>query len=195
MSGEGFDRLWVKHFYDEIGFPAVGSLEPVIWIGLIRMGSAFLGIFGVEFVRRRLDTNSHRSLSRSLFAVTAVQVVMVVAISLATSFYVGMLSFWIMVVSARIYEPLFLAWINQNVASNVRATVISMNSQMDAIGQIAGGPPIGIVGTLASLRAALFMSGMLLVPSLMLYVRAYGQGPTATEEQKREPVAIEADSS
>lgn len=186
MHSEGFDRLWVKHFYDELHFPLTGNLEPVVWIGVIRMGSAVLGIFSLEFVRRRLDTGSHASVTRGLFVITAIQVVTVSIMALAGGFYVGMVAFWATVVAARNYEPLFLAWINQNVASNVRATVISMNSQMDAIGQIAGGPPLGIVGTLASLRAALLVSAMLLVPSLLLYVRALGQGP-ATGEDARAP--------
>ena len=177
MSGEGFDRLWVKHFYDNLGFPIAGGLEPVVWIGVIRMGSALLGILSLEFVRRKLDTGSHKTVARSLFAITAVQVITVTAMALAGGFYLGMAAFWATVMAARNYEPLFLAWINQNVDSNVRATVISMNSQMDAIGQISGGPPTGVIAMLASLRAALVVSAMLLVPSLLLYVRAMGQGP------------------
>jgi DHA3 family tetracycline resistance protein-like MFS transporter len=151
------------------------------------MGSALLGIFSLEYVRRHLDTDSHTSVTRGLFVITAVQVVTVSVMALAGGFYMGMIAFWATVVAARNYEPLFLAWINQNVASNVRATVISMNSQMDAIGQIAGGPPIGLIGTLASLRAALLVSAMLLVPSLLLYVRALGQG-RATGEDSLDPV-------
>jgi MFS transporter, DHA3 family, tetracycline resistance protein len=188
MHSEGFDRLWVKHFYDELHFPSAGNLEPVVWIGVIRMGSALLGIFSLEFVRRRLDTDSHASVTRGLFVITAVQVVTVSVMALAGGFYMGMIAFWATVVAARNYEPLYLAWINQNVASNVRATVISMNRQMDAIGQIAGGPPIGLIGTLASLRAALLVSAMLLVPSLLLYVRALGQG-RATGEGSLDPAS------
>jgi DHA3 family tetracycline resistance protein-like MFS transporter len=45
-----------------------------------------------------------------------------------------------------------------------------MQSQTDAIGQMAGGPPIGFVGQL-SLRAALIASGILLSPALVLLQR------------------------
>jgi MFS transporter, DHA3 family, tetracycline resistance protein len=38
MSEEGFDRLYVKHFLDGVGLPAVGSLEPVVWFGIIGAG-------------------------------------------------------------------------------------------------------------------------------------------------------------
>jgi len=54
----------------------------------------------------------------------------------------------------------------------VRATVISMGSQANALGQVAGGPAIGAVGTLAGIRAALVGAAITLSPSLWLYARA-----------------------
>jgi hypothetical protein len=58
----------------------------------------------------------------------------------------------------------------------VRATVISMSSQTDALGRTLGGPAIGVVGSLASLRTALSAAGLALVPALLFYFRAFGQG-------------------
>jgi len=70
-----------------------------------------------------------------------------------------------------INNPLQTAWINQHVDSGVRATVISISSQSDAVGQIAGGPVVGYVGVLASVRAALVVGGCILTPALVLYAR------------------------
>ncbi|MDQ4045355.1 MAG: hypothetical protein M3173_07895, partial [Chloroflexota bacterium] len=72
--------------------------------------------------------------------------------------------------------PLSAAWINQNIDSRVRATVISMSGQADAIGQIVGGPGVGAVGNLFGLRAAMAAAGAILIPGLALYARALGQG-------------------
>jgi DHA3 family tetracycline resistance protein-like MFS transporter len=55
----------------------------------------------------------------------------------------------------------------------VRATIISMRGQIDALGQIAGGPPVGAVGTLVSLRAALVTSCAILSPVLLLFAYAF----------------------
>jgi len=176
IHSEGFDRLWIKHFYDNLGFPVVGSLEPVVWIGAIRMGAALLGIIVIEVVRRRLNITSHAAVSRGLFLVFGLQAVTVCVLATAGGFVVGMLAFWSTVMIARAYHPLYLAWINQNVDSSVRATVLSMSSQVDAIGQIAGGPPVGLIGSLISLRAAIFVSGLALLPALPLFMRAFGQG-------------------
>jgi DHA3 family tetracycline resistance protein-like MFS transporter len=65
-----------------------------------------------------------------------------------------------------------MAWVNQRLDSQVRATVISMSSQVDALGQIIGGPIVGAIGTLVSLRAALLSSAAILSPVLILFSRA-----------------------
>ncbi|HAX25413.1 MAG TPA: hypothetical protein DCX80_10280, partial [Chloroflexi bacterium] len=81
-----------------------------------------------------------------------------------------------------INSPLTSAWINQSVDPRVRATVISMSGQADAIGQVAGGPGIGAIGSTMSLRAALSAATLALVPSLLLYTRALQQGEAPVVE-------------
>jgi hypothetical protein len=50
--------------------------------------------------------------------------------------------------------------------------VLSITSQADAIGQTAGGPALGAVGTVFSIRAALVAGAAVLAPALGLYGRA-----------------------
>ena len=73
-----------------------------------------------------------------------------------------------------VLTPLYDAWVVQHVDARVRATMISMINQTDALGQIAGGPVVGAVG-LRSLRAALVLSAALLAPAAGLFARARGQ--------------------
>ena len=68
----------------------------------------------------------------------------------------------------RISDPFWTAWVNQRLSPQVRATVISMSSHANALGQIAGGPAVGAIGTFWSLRAALLSSALLLTPVLGL---------------------------
>jgi MFS family permease len=65
--------------------------------------------------------------------------------------------------------PVYNAWMNQNVTSNVRATVFSMCNQADAIGQVLGGPLLGLIATAISLRISLLVSGLILLPVFFLY--------------------------
>jgi hypothetical protein len=60
---------------------------------------------------------------------------------------------------------------NRSLDPGARATVISMNSQTNAIGQIGGGPALGWVGNSVSIRAALLGSALLLTPIVALYAR------------------------
>jgi hypothetical protein len=70
-------------------------------------------------------------------------------------------------------EPIYTTWLTQNIDAKVRATVISMRGQVDAFGQIVGGPPVGYVGTLFSLRAAMVVVSVLLSPVLILFAYAF----------------------
>ena len=72
----------------------------------------------------------------------------------------------------------------------MRATVISISSQANAFGQIAGGPVIDAVGTFGGIRAALTVAGVVLSPALVLYawaVRHGGTEPTLEEEDQADP--------
>jgi len=58
-----------------------------------------------------------------------------------------------------------------------RATLLSVDDQADALGQIVGGPIIGVVASGISIRAALVCSAALLAIALALFARALGQAP------------------
>ena len=57
------------------------------------------------------------------------------------------------------------------VSPSVRATVFSITSQADAIGQWTGGPAIGAIGNAFGIRAALVLGASLLSPAVALYAR------------------------
>jgi DHA3 family tetracycline resistance protein-like MFS transporter len=59
-----------------------------------------------------------------------------------------------------------------NTEPSTRATVFSLCGQADAAGQIAGGPPIGLIGERASVRAALVATGVLFAPAVALTAAA-----------------------
>ena len=184
MASEGFDRLWTVHLLETVGLPGLGRLDPVVWFGLIGVGSMLIGIAATEALRRRIDTADQRVVARALLAINAGLVVAVVAFGLAGSFAAALTAFWVATLLRDLSGPLHAAWLNQHVEARVRATVLSMGNQLNALGQIAGGPAIGAVGN-ASVRVALVISGLLLAPALPLVARAARQGdgtPVVGEE-------------
>jgi len=90
--------------------------------------------------------------------------------ALAQSLGLAIGAFFVFSLSRGLIGPLFATWTNQHIESQVRATVLSMQSQLDAIGQISSGPPVGVVGRF-SLRLALLVSAGMLTPSLFLLYR------------------------
>jgi DHA3 family tetracycline resistance protein-like MFS transporter len=62
--------------------------------------------------------------------------------------------------------------LTQHIDAKVRATVISTCGQIDAFGQIVGGPPVGYLGNMFSIQTALLASCALLSPVLFLYAYA-----------------------
>jgi len=97
--------------------------------------------------------------------------------ALAGSFWLALVAYFGIRTARGIAGPLFDAWLNQSIEdSSVRATVLSITSQSDAIGQVAGGPALGGIGTVFSIRAALAAGAAALGPSLWLYGRALRRG-------------------
>ncbi|WP_257349539.1 hypothetical protein [Pseudalkalibacillus decolorationis] len=84
---------------------------------------------------------------------------------LAGNFAVALGCYWLLTILMAISFPLLDTWVNQNIDRNVRATVLSFLSQADALGQGAGGPVVGAVGTRYTLRAAMVLSGVLVSTS------------------------------
>jgi MFS family permease len=76
--------------------------------------------------------------------------------------------------------PLSDTWLNEQISdSSVRATVISLSGQSNAIGQAAGGPVLGVVGNVWGIRAALAGGAALLAPAAALSARASGRRDAA----------------
>jgi DHA3 family tetracycline resistance protein-like MFS transporter len=181
MFSEGIDRLWIAHLLTDFGFPTLGHFKPVVWIGLIDVVDALLGIAGAEIVRRRLNMNNHRAVARVLFVFNALICTGAVAFGLAGNFFLAVAASSTAGVLRGLRTPVFRAWQTQNIDPQVRATVLSIDGQADAFGQIAGGPALGAIGTFVSLRAALVVGGSILAPALLLLVRASRQGKAAHE--------------
>jgi hypothetical protein len=178
IAAIGFQRLWLLHFNENIGFPDAFGLSPVGWFGVIRTFSALLGVLLLDMVRRggAWTMSNHASVARSLFLINALQMNAVLLLALTNSFELAFLAYSATFALSYAYDPYYIAWINQNVDSSVRATVISMNSQSESLGRILGAPLIGFVSAISTLRAALTLAGLAMAVPLLLYLRAYGQG-------------------
>jgi DHA3 family tetracycline resistance protein-like MFS transporter len=175
LSGEGIDRLYQIHLINDVVLPTFAGLPPVLWFGLISGGSMLIGIATTHTIRRRLDLGNHAVVTRSLFAFTAARAVMMGGFALAGNLTVAIACLWVASVMRQAFGPVQRAWLNRSLDSSNRATLFSVDGQADALGQIVGGPILGVVGSGVSIRAALVSSAALLGLALPLLTRALGQ--------------------
>jgi MFS family permease len=176
-ASEGLDRLWEAHLIQDVGLPKLWGLDPVVWFGVFNVVGLAAGIVITSFLVPRFEHADNRKLAGALLWLTIALTISVVIFGLATSFVLASVAYLVARLVRRLKDPLYVTWLNKNVEdSRVRATVNSIASQSDAIGEVAGGPAIGAVGTLASLRAALVAAGLLLTPAIALYGRALRRG-------------------
>ncbi|MCC6801563.1 MAG: MFS transporter [Anaerolineae bacterium] len=172
IYSEGFDRLWQAHLLRDFVLPALGSLDPVVWFGIINIVGMALTAAATEIARRRLDTRSQRAITRALIAAFAVMVTALLIFALVENVWVALIALWVATTLRGTVEPIVSTWTNQHIDSGVRATMLSGFGQVNAVGQIAGGPVIGVVGGALGLRTALSASALLLAPVVWLIGRA-----------------------
>ncbi|HVG97988.1 MAG TPA: MFS transporter [Chloroflexota bacterium] len=175
LSTEGLDRLWEAHLLTGFQFPTAGGFSPVFWFGAINVAFMLLSVGANEVARRRVDLTDDAAVARSLFLISVLRIAGVVLFGLTVGFGLAVFGYITTEVMRRVTQPLFVGWVNRHVEPRTRATLLSMGGTVDAIGQLTGGPMIGLVGQLLSLRAAMVAVGLTLVPALPLLNRARRQ--------------------
>ena len=184
LSSEGFDRLSTAHLLADFTFPALGQLKPVTWFAIFEIVSTLLGLAATEIIRRRVDASNQRVAVWTLFAMDALNVVCILVFALAGNFFLAVAAFLVYSVFRTASRPIWMTWLTRITDAQVRATVFSMLGQMNSLGQIVGGPPVGYIGTVLSLRAALATVSIILSPVLLLF-------PFAARKQKPEAIVVE----
>ena len=173
-SSEGFDRLWEAHLLENFGLPEVFGLNPVVWFGVVNAGTLLLSLLVAEVLSRGLLAGDA---ARALGALSVLNVFGVLVFALAGGLALALTAFWLAALARKVAHPLYVAWLNEDTADpRLRATVISMAGQADALGQVAGGPAVGAVGAYDGLRAALVVAGLILSPAVLLYGRTARRG-------------------
>jgi len=172
LYSEGYDRLSTAHLLKDMTLPALGGWQPIVWMSLIEVLVSICSFTVAELVRRRIDMREVARVTRVLFGLSALLVGALIGFALAGNFLIAAGLMVLVGVTRSLMGPFYGTWINQRLDSGVRATVISMSSQVDAIGQIAGGPGVGAIGNTFSIRAALLTSGLILSPVLGLFAWA-----------------------
>jgi MFS transporter, DHA3 family, tetracycline resistance protein len=181
LYSEGFDRLWVKHLLDNFELPVLFGNNQVAFFAALRVAGAILTILAVRFVEKRVDSTSPLAIGRAVLLVTGTISVALIGFALSPVLMVSLVLYLVVSVLRNVHGPLQTAWVNQKLDSQVRATVHSMFGQVDAIGQVMGGPIVAGIASVSSAVASLVTSGLLLTPALFFIQRANSQASNVLE--------------
>ncbi|HEX3686878.1 MAG TPA: MFS transporter [Gaiellaceae bacterium] len=170
-SSEAFDRLKEAHFLRDVGLP--GEIDPVVWFGLLWLAGMLLNIAAIGSLIKRVDRGGRESVARYLFAFVFLELVAMLVFAVTGSVWLAVAGILGVFFARNMAGPLFDTWLNEQITdSSVRATVISLTGQSNAIGQSAGGPVLGVVGNVWGIRAALAGGAAAIAPALALFARA-----------------------
>jgi DHA3 family tetracycline resistance protein-like MFS transporter len=173
LYSEAWDRLAQPYLLESFSFPNINGYElsTIEWFGLLNLVFILVGIAANEIAKRRIDTSQAVSAIKALQWSYAGMVAAMAVFILSSNFYLAIGMMVIFNALRTINGPLENTWVNQQIDSRVRATVLSMNGQIDALGQLSGGPILGGIGRVLTLRAALWTSAATLATTLPLFQR------------------------
>jgi DHA3 family tetracycline resistance protein-like MFS transporter len=186
LYSEGFDRLWVKHIVDTFELPALFIGSQVAFFSALRAVGTIATIIVMRSIERSLDTTKPRAIGRAMFLVTGAISASLFGFALSPVLGLALIAYLLLSVLRTIAIPMYTSWVNQKLDPETRATVLSMSSQVDAMGQILGGPGVGLIAKMVSVVAALLTSGLLLAPALLLIKRANAQFRAPQDSMPRE---------
>lgn len=172
LYSEGIDRLWTTHFLTDTGFPKMLDIKPVVWIGIIEAIAMLLSIVSVEYIKRRMDKSGEIDRAWILIYINVFMVTAMIFFGLSGNFPLALSSYLVFYMLRTTNGPIYRAWRNKNIKSEVRATVISTYGQMDSLGQIIGGPIIGFIALKTSVSMAILAAAVILSPVIILLILA-----------------------
>jgi len=177
-ASEVFDRLWQARLLQH-PLRVVDSLGTAGFFGAVAAAAMLLSLIATEVARRRVHAASHAATARTLMVLTAVLSVSVLGFGVAGDGRTALGFYFLAIMIRRVNAPLGRAWLNQSATSQVRATLFSFANQVDALGQIAGGPLLGLLALKAGMPWAFAACAALLVPAVLIYARTLRLAPAA----------------
>ncbi|MDL5377630.1 MFS transporter [Exiguobacterium mexicanum] len=160
LASEGFDRLWGAHLIETF---QLSEQAAVYWFGLFYAVAFLLNMLvlkGVElYVKGRYAT--------TLFWFNVLLIIAMLAFASVGQFWVAVLLYWTIAALRNVHYPLMSVMTNERLPSKGRATILSMFGQVDAFGQVAGGPLIGLLALYTSIQGGLGVAALLLLPMLV----------------------------
>jgi MFS family permease len=178
MSSEGFDRLSQPFL-----LPFVGSHPEELVFGGLAMVAALGSIALTGLIGRYVDTTHPRRIGELMTVLQVVTAVGMIGFGLVGQWWAAFGLYLVVRLLRDTAAPIMTIWMVSATSAGSRATVFSIQAQADALGQIVGGPPAGVVGSRYSIGAGISAAGVFLLPAAGLFALATRRSPLSAERE------------
>lgn len=168
LASEGFDRLYGAHFITDYD---LSESDSVYWFGTFYAIAFLLNIVVLKFVEQHVEGRY----ANVLLLTNAVLVSTMIVFAWTGQFWLAVAMYWVTSALRNVNYPLISIITNERLQSKGRATTLSMFGQLDAFGQIAGGPLVGLLALYTSLAGGITTSALLILPVLYFLWRMKGK--------------------
>lgn len=168
LASEGFDRLYGAHFIVDY---QLSESESVYWFGTFYAVAFLLNIVVLRFVERHVKGRY----AQVLLMTNTILMATMIAFAWTGHFWIAVAMYWVTSALRNVNYPLMSIITNERIESKGRATTLSMFGQLDAFGQIAGGPLVGMLALYTSIVGGITSSALLILPVLFFLWRMKGK--------------------
>jgi MFS transporter, DHA3 family, tetracycline resistance protein len=159
LASEGFDRLYGAHFIADYD---LSESESIYWFGTFYAIAFLLNIVVLRFVEKHVEGRY----ADVLLLTNAVLIGTMIVFAWTGHFFIAIAMYWVTSALRNVNYPLMSIITNERLQSKGRATTLSMFGQLDAFGQIAGGPLVGLLALYTSVSGGITTSALLILPVL-----------------------------
>lgn len=170
LSSEGYDRLSTAHFLKDTTLPKLGNLQPVTWFGIFSIIGTLLSISVIQVAIKKSEKLNKLKNAVVLLAINSFYILCMLIFALTKDFNLMLIAYLTTNMFRTINEPIFNSWLNNHIDDNSRATVLSVNGQINSLGQIIGGPIIGIIASKISISIGIACTALMLTPIIIIYL-------------------------
>lgn len=160
LASEGYDRLWGARFIEDFHLSEETS---VYWFGAFYAITFLLNMIILKYIERHI----HKNYSVILLIINSLLTIMVLIFAFSSYFTLAIVTYLMASTLRKVYYPISSTMTNERLASKGRATALSMFGQLDAIGQIVGGPIIGVIALYTSISYGIASSALLILPIIL----------------------------
>lgn len=171
LASEGYDRLNAAHFLKDTALPKLWNLKPVTWFGIFGVAGMLISSFVMQVVIKKQKGRDDNKSIGMLLIINLLYMLSMMIFGLTKNFGI-MLSAYLSINALKsINRPIMNALLSIHIDENVRATVLSTNGQINSLGEMIGGPIIGIIADKYSIGVGITTTVIFLIPVSIIFLK------------------------